>query len=73
MEQTVSFPLSALGASVGELKGIYERLYHGMMENIEEDEIEGIQIYPSKWPRKVIITVKNKELKEKLLIEGIDI
>ena len=35
--------------------------------------IEGIQVYPAKWPCKVQITLTNKELKQRLLIQGLDI
>ena len=40
---------------------------------MNEDEIVGIQLYPSGWPRKIQITVKSNEMKENLIIKGIDI
>lgn len=72
-ELTLSFPLAALGASVGEVKEIYERLYLGIIESIKEDEITGLQIYPSRWPRKVLVTVRDRDIKERLIIEGLSI
>ena len=51
-------------------KQLYSKLYEEITEVIREEDIEGVQIYPAAWPRKVMITVREKELKERLLIEG---
>ena len=70
---TISCPVAALGANVTNKKEIYEHIYKEITQNLDEDAIEGIQLYPSGWPRKLQITVKSKDIKEKLLIEGLDI
>ena len=71
-ERTVSFPTGSLGLT---LKGrqLYSTLYEEITQILKEEDIEGVQIYPASWPRKVLITVKEKDLKERLLIEGMSI
>lgn len=68
----MSVPISALGASV-EKEKIYESLYKTLTESIPEDKVKGVQIVPSKWPRKILITLNDTEFKEKLMIEGLTI
>ena len=40
---------------------------------LKEEEVSGIQLYPAGWPRKLQLTVKDEGLKEKILMEGLDI
>ncbi len=69
---TISFPIAALGARVN--KGeIYKELYKEIRAHVKEEDVVGVQIYPADWPRKVQITLRDKEVKEKLVIEGLDI
>ena len=71
MELTLSFPVGILGdISHGEL---YKELYFNIKEVVHEQDVAGIQLYPSQWPRKVLITLKTKDAKEALMISGIDI
>ncbi len=72
MANTVSFPLATLGAKVGK-EELYKVLYQELTKSMKEEDVAGIQIYPSDWPRKVQITLRDKGMKEKLAIEGIDI
>ena len=67
---TVSFPVGSLTEQFQKAE-IYEVLYKEITQYLKEDEVEGIQLYPAGWPRKVQITVRNKEIKEKLVIEGL--
>ena len=68
---TASCPVAAL--EVGSEKArIYERIYRALRSQFTENEFVGIQLYPAGWPRKVLVTMKDKELKNKLCIEGID-
>ncbi len=71
-ELTVSFRISDIGA-ISDRKEIYAELYKGLTENISEDDVAGIQIYPARWPRKVQIVLKNQAVKDRLLVEGIDL
>ena len=71
MSPTVSFPVVALG---GTIQGdFYQKIFKGITEIVSESDVQGVQIYPAKWPRKVLISVKNDETKEALLISGLDI
>ena len=69
VERTVSFPVSQLGGIIDK-KDIYGRLYEALNETLNEDDIEGIQAYPAKWPRKVQITLKTKEVIKRQVIGG---
>ena len=40
---------------------------------MKEEEVSGIQLYPAGLPRKIQLTVKDEGLKEKILVEGLDI
>ena len=71
-ERTVSFPFSNLG-NIQDKKQVYEMLYDGIAEVIDVDDIEGVQIYPAKWPRKVLITMTSKERKDQLLVTGLEL
>ena len=71
MALTVSFPVGVLG-SVTQVD-FYANVFKGLVEIVAEEDVQGVQIYPAKWPRKVLITVKDRETKEALLISGIDI
>ena len=71
MSPTVSFPVVALGGTIG--SDFYQKIFKGITEVVNEDDVQGVQIYPAKWPRKVLITVKQNETKEALLISGLNI
>ena len=75
LEATVSFPVSALGASVENSRETYEKLYVELTDknDLKVDDVYGIQIIPSKWPRKVMVTVTSNDVKEKLLVEGLSL
>ena len=70
---TLSCPVSALGSLVNNNKDVYGNIYKELVKVVKEDEIVGIQLYPAGWPRKLQITVANKDLKNTLLVEGLDI
>lgn len=70
---TVSCQVAALGPSVVNKQEIYEVIYKELIKEVEEEEVVGIQLYPAGWPRKLQITVTNNDLKNKLLVEGLDI
>lgn len=65
-------PLAALGNLTPNKKEVYETIYKEITKHLEENEIVGVQLYPSGWPRKLQITVNEKELKERLIIQGLD-
>ena len=71
MRLTVSFPVGVLG-DISHVE-LYSELYKGITEVIDEIGVAGIQIYPSKWPRKVLITLKGEDVKEALMIAGITV
>ena len=51
-----------------------ELLYKELVIKVlKEEEVSGIQLYPAGWPRKLQLTVKDEGLKEKILMEGLDI
>ena len=71
MRLTVSFPVGVLG-DISHVE-LYSELYKGITEVVDEIDVAGIQIYPSKWPRKVLITLKGEDVKEALMIAGITV
>lgn len=40
---------------------------------MSEEDIEGVQIFPAQWPRKVLISIENETAKESLMINGLSI
>ena len=71
MKLTLSFPVGVLG-EVNQME-LYKHLFEGITEIIHEEDVDGIQIYPAQWPRKVLITLKNDDAKEALLIAGLNL
>ena len=69
---TVSCPLAALGPDIVNKKNRHEILYKEIMKTLDDDDVCGIQLYPAGWPRKVQITVNDATIKEKLVIEGLN-
>ncbi len=70
---TVSFPITELGF-LAERKELYSVLFHELMKNnINEEEITGVQIFPAKWPRKIHIALRDEGVKDRLLIQGLEI
>ena len=48
-----------------------QMIYKELMKIVDEDEIRGIVFYPKDWARKCILTFKTKQMKNKVLIEGL--
>ena len=71
-----SFKLAQLGVQT---QTFYERsaclqsIYIALSDILIENDIDDIQLYPSRWPRAVHLSLNNEDAKNKLLIEGIDI
>lgn len=70
---TVSCPVAALGPVIANKKEIYELIYKELTKVVDEKDVLGIQLFPAGWPRKLQITLRKNELKDKLLVEGLDI
>ena len=71
MKLTVSFPWGVLG-SVSNSE-FYNRIHQGLTEIVDEKDVRGVQVYPAQWPRKVLITLNERQAKEALLIAGINV
>ena len=69
MKLTLSFPIGIVG-DIGHSE-LYRELYKGITEIVRENDVDGIQIYPAQWPRKVLVTVNNNDAKEALVIAGV--
>ena len=69
---TVSCSVAALGPTPND-KSIHEDIYKELMKVVEEDLIKGIQLYPSGWPRKLQISVEDVDLKNNIIVEGLDL
>ena len=71
----LSFKLAQLSLNVQryeEKTRFLQEIYTSVSKSASEDDINGIQLYPSKWPRTVFISVKSENAKNKLLVEGLD-
>ena len=72
MDRTVSF-------SVNQVCGVFNKdewlqtVHQALTVKYKEDDIYGVQVYPSEWPRKIRILVKSAEVKEELLVHGLDV
>ena len=72
MERTLSF-------LVNKINGVYNKeewmkeVYETITQEYIEDAIEGVQVYPANWPRRVRLMVKDASVKTKLLTDGIDV
>ena len=71
MKLAVSFPFGVLG-EIGQNE-FYKQMHNGITEIIKESDVIGIQVYPSQWPCKVLITLKDPTSKEALLVAGINV
>ena len=69
---TVSCPVAALG-SMNYGKNTYADIYKELTKTVDEQLILGIQLYPSGWPRKLQVAVGNIDIKNKIIIEGLDL
>ena len=68
----MSCPVAALGSIVSE-KNALENIYKELAKCMEEANIAGLQLYPAGWPRKLQISVRSKDLKNRIIIEGLDL
>ena len=50
-----------------------KEVYETITQEYIEDAIEGVQVYPANWPRRVRLMVKDASVKTKLLTDGIDV
>ena len=72
MDRTLSF-------SVNQLYGVHNReewmqaVHQSLTQVYKEDDIEGVQVYPGEWPRRVRILVNSLEVKNALYVAGLDI
>ena len=78
MEDTyiLKFRLSDLGRSAlkkEERQELCEEIYAKLTSIIDEHEVHGLQLYPQKWPKTVILSFKNESVKNKIYMEGLDI
>lgn len=53
-------------------KCMYE-VYSALSYVLHENDVDGIQLYPAKWPRSIRLSLNNEEAKNKLLVEGLSI
>ena len=72
-ELTISCPSAALGGTWENRKDNYELLYKELTKVLDEDKVFGIQLFPVGWPRKLQLTLKDLDVKDKILVEGLDI
>ena len=72
-ELTISCPLAALGGTWANRKDNYELLYKELTKVLDEDKVLGIQLFPAGWPRKLQLTFKDLDVKDEILVEGLDI
>jgi ribA/ribD-fused uncharacterized protein len=73
---TISFDIAKLGISLRsneERQQLMEAVYSQVNEVVNEEDVQGVQIYPSKWPRKVQIGLNGEAIKNQLLVAGLDI
>ena len=78
MEDTyiLKFRLSDLGRSAlkkEERQELCEEIYAKLTSIIDENQVHGLQLYPQKWPKTVILSFKNESIKNKIYMEGLDI
>ena len=64
--------MAALGSMVKE-KEAYVTLYKELAAHMDEDDIVGIQLYPAGWPRKLQLSVGNIDLKNRIIVEGMEL
>ena len=69
---TVSCPVTAIGSLVNK-KDAYSNIYKELTKVLKEDDILGIQLYPAGWPRKLQMTLVNNDIKNRILVKGLDI
>ena len=65
----LSFRIGILGNV--SVHGLYSQLYNSITDVVAEDDVEGVQIFPAEWPRKVLISLTNETAKESLIINGL--
>ena len=70
------FKLGQLGVqtqSFEERRALLQNVYFALSQVLQESDFDGIQLYPSKWPRLIRLSMTNEDAKNKLMIQGLDI
>lgn len=72
----LSFKIAQLGTPVQKYEDrqrCLQWIYVSLSSVIHDSAINGIQLYPAKWPRTAHISVNDLDTKNKLLVEGLEI
>ena len=77
-DPTLEFDYSELRTQAGgriEEKEVVEGIYEHITQNtpLAENDITGVQLWPSRWPRKVIISFRTNEAKQRMGAMGLDV
>ena len=72
----IKFRMSDIGRSalkIEERSELVEEIHQKMTAIISEGDVQGLQLYPQKWPKTVHLVLKNETVKNQLLVEGLNI
>ena len=67
--RTLSCPIGYLKTDLQ--RNAQEKIYVELLKNVDAEEVEGLQLYPAGWPRKVLITFKDNRVKHDILRRGL--
>lgn len=71
MDMTVSFTVNQVCAVYNKTQWL-EAVYQAIVKEHNEEDVEGVQVYPANWPRKIRILVGSAAVKERLCIAGLN-
>ena len=72
----IKFRMSDIGRSalkIEERSELVEEIHQKVTAIISEGDVQGLQLYPQKWPKTVHLVLKNETVKNQLLVEGLNI
>ena len=67
---SVTCPVASIRTNIHQ-RGIYSKLYEQIIENYNGDDIFGIQLIPDGWPKVLRINLRNEEIRDTILVQGI--
>lgn len=73
---TVSFNIADLGINAQrkeEKNELLSEVFSKVTGILEEEDVQGVQLYPIQWPRRVQLALKGEDVKYRLLVEGLDL
>ena len=67
---SVTCPVANIRTNIHQ-RGIYAKIYEQIIETYNGDDIFGIQLIPDGWPKVLRINLRNEDIRDTMLVQGI--